>query len=619
MPVGSQTAATLVELLQQQADHYRDKTAFSFSYNGDDDGRVALSYTQLDAAARAIAAQLQCHGAVGQRVLVFCRPGLDHIVGFFGCLYAGAIAIPVHQRQAPRLSAVIPDAQAGFALAGTETQNMVRAAVEMLGGGRPLRWLTTDGFIGAAPGADDWIPPAIDPDTTAMIQYTSGSTRNPIGVLLTHRNLMHNLSAIHQAWPGDDREFAVWWLPQHHDMGLIGAILAMIDIGATTALMSPTAFIKEPMRWLEAMSRLGATFSTAPNFAYQACVERSTPEQRAALDLSHWTVAMNGAEPISAATQRAFAEAFAPAGFRPEAFLPVYGLAEATLLVSGGSASPTAVVRHIDQAALGEDRVLEAAPSAAGALELVGCGQLRGGQRVIVVDPETNLLCPPDGVGEIWLAGDSVGQGYWNKPEETEQTFGAMLAEPGPDGFAGPFLRTGDRGFLLDGEVYIVGRSRDLMVIGGRHYYPNHIESTVQGCHRALMSGRGAAFTVQLQQDSATQLVVIQEIDTAKLDGVDPAGLIEPIRAAVADRDGVTVDAVFLVDPMRIPTTSSGKIQRAACRDQLLGGELTGMVEWFAPVPVDDAAARRRAAAEKMAAMIQAANAQRGRPEPGQV
>lgn len=614
MPAGSHTAATLVELLQRQAERYRDKVAFSFSYHGDDADRVALSYAQLDAGARAIAAELQRQGATGQRVLVFCRPGLDHIVGFFGCLYAGAIAIPVHQRQAPRLSAVIPDAQASFALAATDTQNMVRSAVELLGGGRPLRWLTTDGFIGAAPGAADWIPPAIEPDSTAMIQYTSGSTRNPIGVVLTHRNLLHNLSAIHQVWPADDRELAVWWLPQHHDMGLIGAILAMVDIGATTALMSPTAFIKEPMRWLQAMSRLGATFSTAPNFAYQACVERSTPEERAALDLSHWTVAMNGAEPIQAATQRAFAAAFAPAGFRAEAFRPVYGLAEATLLVSGGSASPGAAVRHIDQGALGEDRVLESTPGDPDALELVGCGLPRGGQRVVIVDPETALECSPDGVGEIWVAGDSVGQGYWNKPEETEQTFGAVLARPGQDGFTGPFLRTGDRGFLLDGELYIVGRSRDLMVIGGRHYYPNHVESTVQGCHPALLSGRGAVFTVAVQPEQPAQLVVVQELDRPRLDGLDPNALVEPICTAVAQRDGLLVGVVFLVDPLAIPTTSSGKIQRAACRQQLLGGDLTGIVEWFAPVPVDDAAARRRAAAEKMAALIQANAAGRQAP-----
>ncbi|MGH3563219.1 MAG: AMP-binding protein, partial [Mycobacterium sp.] len=306
---------TLVDLLQQQAARYRDKVAFSFSYNGDDEDTSQLTYRELDTKARAIASSLQQQGAAGERVLVICRPGLEGVLGFFGCLYAGAVAVPVHQKLAPRLSSVVPDAQAGFALAASSTPANTRAAVALLSGAQPLHWLATDEIAG---DPATWVAPDIDASAPALIQYTSGSTTSPNGVVVTHRNLIHNLEAIHQTWRGDDREIAVYWLPQHHDMGLIGAILEMLYIGCTTVLMSPTAFIQRPMRWLEAISRHRGTFTTAPNFAYNLCVERSTHAERAALDLSSWSTAMNGAEPVQAETMRAFAGAFAPAGFRPE-------------------------------------------------------------------------------------------------------------------------------------------------------------------------------------------------------------------------------------------------------------------------------------------------------------
>ncbi|WP_046318710.1 AMP-binding protein, partial [Mycobacterium sp. UM_Kg1] len=347
------TARTLVELLRQQADRYRDKVAFVFDPDGTAE-HGALTYAELDRSARAIAASLQQQGAAGRRVLVVCRPGLDSVAAYFGCLYAGAVAVPVQDRLG-RLALIAPDARAGYALADSATRDKLRAKVDGMTK-RPPLWLAPDD-----PGADpdSWVPPDVDGNTTATLQYTSGSTRAPKGVVLTHGNLLANLVAIHEAWDGDDQKIAVCWLPQHHDMGLIGGILQSVFVGGKTVLMSPAGFITRPMRWLEAMSRYRATTATAPNFAYQLCVERSSAPERAALDLSQWSTAMNGAEPVQASTLRAFAEAFAPAGFRPEAFLPVYGLAEATLLVSGGSDAAAPVVRHIDRTALGEDRVVE--------------------------------------------------------------------------------------------------------------------------------------------------------------------------------------------------------------------------------------------------------------------
>jgi acyl-CoA synthetase (AMP-forming)/AMP-acid ligase II len=604
---------TLVDLLRRQADRYADKVAFSFSYHGDDENQTQLSYRELDRTARAIAVGLQQQGAAGERVLVVCSPGLDPIAGFFGCLYAGAVAVPVHQRLAPRLASVVPDVQAGFALATANTQTHIKTGVDnFVGviGARPLHWLDADA-IAADP--DAWLAPDIGADTTAMIQYTSGSTSAPNGVVLSHGNLMHNVAAIHQVWPGDDREVAVYWLPPHHDMGLIGAILEMVYLGCTTVLMSPSAFIKRPMRWLEAISRHGGTFTTAPNFAYNLCVESSTPEERAALDLSSWRVAMNGAEPVRADTVQAFAEAFAAAGFRPEVFCPVYGLAEATLLVSGGSDSSTPVVCHIDRTALETDRVVDAAPDAPTAVALVGCGRPRGGQRVAIVDPETHRECGPDQVGEIWIAGPSVAQGYWGKPERTAQTFAAVLADTGQ----GPFLRTGDLGFLRAGELFIIGRCKDLVVLGGANYYPNDIEATVADCHPVLVSGRGAVFAVSPESGGAEQLVVVQEVGPERADGTDLDDVVAAIRAVITQHHGIGADVVLLVEHLRIPTTSSGKIQRGACRQQYLDRDLDGIVEWYAPLRPAGGAAEALAkatndpkAAARLAEFIQTAAAQ---------
>jgi acyl-CoA synthetase (AMP-forming)/AMP-acid ligase II len=612
-------AHTLVDLLRRQADRYGDKVAFSFSYNGDGENVSELTYRELDLKARAIAARLQHQGAGGQRVLVFCRPGLGHIAGFFGCVYAGAIPVPVHERLAPRLASVIPDAQAGFALAAPETPAKLKTAVDdLVGVGEtpPVRWGLTDAPVD---DADNWVPPDIDTDTTALVQYTSGTTRAPKGIVVTHRNVLHNLETIHQAWHGDDREIAVYWLPQHHDMGLIGSILEMVYIGCTTVLMSPAAFIKRPMRWLEAISRHGATFTAAPNFAFDLCVEHSTPEQRATLDLSTLSTVMNGAEPVRPTTLRSFADAFGPAGFRPIAVMPIYGQAEATALISGGSDSPGPVTQHIDRAALGQDRVVDATSEAPTAVALVSCGRPQGGQRVVIVNPETRDECGPDEVGEIWVTGPIVAQGYWNKPTETEQTFAAHLADTGQ----GPFLRTGDLGFLRSGELFVTGRCKDLVMVGGNNYYPNDIEATVQGCHSALSAGRGAVFSVMPESGAAEELTVVQEVD-GHVGEAEFRGIVGAIQTAIAEHHLIQAHTVVLVAPMQIPTTSSGKIQRGQCRQQFCDGELETVAEWYASSPSDDAALsavflksftknRDPRAADGLAKLVKAASAQQHR------
>ncbi|MFY2859629.1 beta-ketoacyl synthase N-terminal-like domain-containing protein [Mycobacterium sp. THU-M104] len=573
-------APTLVGQLQYRAGRYRDALAFTSSRDGEENQNSVLTYRELDARARRIASNLQQQGAAGERVLILCPPGLDFIAGLFGCLYAGAVAVPVHppvrDHLVPRVESIIADAQPVFALSDAEMLERIRPTVDGLVKGSPLRWFVTD----TAGDARLWVPPDIDGGTVAMVQYTSGSTAAPKGVVLSHGNLVHNLEVIRHTWKsGFDRiGYGVFWLPPYHDMGLIGGILETLYVGGTCTLMPPNAFIKRPMRWLESLSRHRGMITAAPNFAYELCVELSTPEQRAALDLSNWSTAMCGAEPVRSETLQRFAEAFAPAGFRPEAFCPVYGLAEATLLVSGGSDSPVPVVRHIDRIALRERRVAEVAPENPSATTLVGLGHPQGGQEVVIVDPETRRPCDADEVGEIWVAGPSVAQGYWGMPEQTEEVFSAYLAETG----RGPFLRTGDLGFLRSGELFVTGRRKDLIIIRGSNHYPEDIEITVQACHPALLRGRGAVFSVAPAPDAAEELVVVQEVNHQQIGDAELNAILDAIRTAVTERHEIQVHAVVLVEPLRIPTTSSGKIQRSACRQQFLDGRLEPVAEWRA-------------------------------------
>ncbi|MEO6795232.1 MAG: beta-ketoacyl synthase N-terminal-like domain-containing protein, partial [Mycobacterium sp.] len=580
---------TLVDLLMRRAEQRGDRLAFTFSRDGDEHETSQVTYRELDVRARQIGADLQRQGAAGERVLVLCPPGLDFIASFFGCLYAGAIAIPVHppmrEHLVPRVASIIADVQPEFALTTAEIEPKIKPAIDALPGGQALRWSITD--VNAAGSEAAWVAPQIDGDTIAMLQYTSGSTSAPKGVVLTHGNLVHNLETIAEVWnPHPDmRVSGVFWLPPYHDMGLIGGLLGTMYAAGTSLLMPPTAFIKRPMRWLEAISRHRGTITAAPNFAFDMCVELSSPQERAALDLSYWNVALCGAEPVRTATLDGFAEAFAPAGFRPEAFYPVYGLAEGTLLVSGESESPVPVVRHIDRVELRDNRIVEVAPEHPSAATLVGCGRPPGGQRVVIADPETRRACGPDEVGEIWVSGRSVAHGYWGAPELSAETFAATLSDTGE----GPFLRTGDLGFLRAGELFVTGRHKDLIIIRGNNHYPNDIELTVQNTNPALLRGRGAVFSVAPEAGAAEQLVVVQEVDPSRLVGDKAADAMQVIRTAVTEHHAVRTHAVVLVQPLQLPTTSSGKIQRSTCKQRYLDGELPVVAAWPAATPAPQA------------------------------
>jgi len=577
------TDQTFLDLVRLRAETHRDKDAFDYCrYSPEGEQHSRLTFSELDARARSIASVLQRMGATGERALVLCPSSLDFIVAFFGCIYAGVVPVPVHpparSRVIGRVASIVRDTEARFAVTTVETQAKFQSSIDEMTDGPAMQWCAVDD-IGAS--ADGWVAPDLGPDAIALLQYTSGSTGSPKGVVVTHRNLLSNVEAIRTAWGGgNDRARGVFWLPLHHDMGLIGGVLTSIYVGATTYFMPPESFIERPMRWLEAIAKHGGTITAAPNFAYQLCVDLSTPEERAALDLSTMSTAMCGAEPIRAATLQRFIDAFAPAGFRPQGFAPVYGMAESTLLVSGKSEleRTAPITRYLDSVALRDHRIVPVAPGSSDAASFVACGQLQPHHEALIVDPTTGGQCAADQVGEIWLAGGSVAQGYWGKPAETAETFGAFLTDTG----RGPFLRTGDLGFQLDGELFVSGRLKDLIVIRGRNHYPEDIESTVQDSHDALLRGRGAAFSITLHSDSTEQLVVVQEVDRYRVGAIDTDEALAAIRTAVTEHHEIQPHAIVLTEPSTIPTTSSGKIRRSRCRQRFLAGDIPAIAQWQA-------------------------------------
>ncbi|WNG57427.1 amino acid adenylation domain-containing protein [Archangium gephyra] len=562
--------STLVDILRTRATQTPDRTAYTFLMDGESEA-VSLTYAELDRRARAIAANLQVAGAAGERALLLFPPGLEYVAAFWGCLYAGAMAVPAYPpdpmrlgRTLPRLQAIIADSRTRVALttrAILDFSEMVFAEAPEL---RALNWVATDEV--SASGEDAWRAPGLDRSTLAFLQYTSGSTSTPKGVMLTHGNLLENERMIQSAFEHDERSIVVGWLPLYHDMGLIGNMLQPLYLGVPCVLMSPMDFLQKPLRWLQAISTYRATTSGGPNFAYDLCVRKISPAERETLDLRSWTLAFSGAEPVRRDTLDRFVEAFGPCGFRREAFYPCYGLAEATLIVSGGRKAEPPLVRGFDTRALARDSAVPS--SGPDAQPLVGCGQALPGERIAIVDPTTLAPCTPGKVGEIWVAGPHVAQGYWNRPQETEAAFRASL--PGGDG---PYLRTGDLGFLDGGELFVTGRLKDLIIIRGANHYPQDIELTMERAHPAVRPGCGAAFAVDANGEE--QLVLVAEVDTRREPDTDALGAA--LRDAVARGHDLTAYAVVLLPPGSIPKTSSGKIQRRECRAGFLAGTLPAL------------------------------------------
>jgi natural product biosynthesis luciferase-like monooxygenase protein len=566
---------TFVDALRRRAHERPGALAFTFLADGEDD-EVSITVDELDRRARSIGALLQSIVREGDRALLLYPPGLDYIAAFMGCLYAGAVAVPAYpprpNRNLSRFEAMMKDAEATVGLGTSPIISRVRKAFINDYRFESMTLLSTDEL---ETGLEmEWRHPSIGGDTLAFLQYTSGSTGDPKGVMLTHNNLLHNSAMLKVGFRYNPESHCVSWLPPYHDMGLIGGVLQPLYGGFHCTLMSPLTFLQSPVKWLRAITRYKATISGAPNFAYDLCVRKISSEKRARLDLSSWQVAFTGAEPIRADTLDNFAEAFKPYGFRRESFYPCYGLAEATLFVSGGTKSSSPAIKTVLAKSIEKNRVAEANEDEGEIRRLVGCGGALLDQRIVIAHPDSMTECSSDEVGEVWVSSASVARGYWNKVAETEQIFRARLA----DTQEGPFLRTGDLGFIKGDQLFITGRLKDLIIIRGVNHYPQDIELTVERAHPALRPGCGAVVSIEVAGQES--LVVIQEVGSPRFEGGDQ--LIEIIRQAIAQEHEAQPQAIVLVTPGSISKTTSGKIQRHLCRARFLEGSLDVVSKWQA-------------------------------------
>jgi FkbH-like protein len=556
---------TLVELLKVRAATQAEMVGYSFLVDGEiEQGRV--SYSQLDIQARAVAAWLQKAGLAGQRAILIYPSGFDLLSAFFGCLYSGVIPIPYPlsnlRRESSTVRFVYRDAEPAVALT-THSQlpgiqrGLERHSIRML-------LLATDSI--PLELAEEWADPQLSADCPAYLQYTSGSASLPKGVVITHSNVLHNLSYIDAGFEHSNTSASVTWLPYFHDMGLVYGLLQPLYNGFPCWIMSPTAFAHRPLRWLQAISRFRATHSGAPNFAYDLCVRAANLEGRLDLDLSHWEVAFVGAEPIRSETLERFSKTFGAVGFCWKSFYPAYGLAEATLKVTGGSRGAGPVLLNLRQDCLENNQVVETEATGPGVKTLVGCGNASHGVEIAIVHPDTGTPCSELQVGEVWVTGPGNARGYWNQPEETQRTFRAQMPERNE-----PFLRTGDLGFLRDGALFVTGRNKDLIIIRGQNHYPQDIEHTVESCCPLLL-GQAVAFSITV--DGQEKVVILKEVRSRRQSSSDFRDVLQTIRQAVANEHDLEVYTVALVPQGKLLKTSSGKIRRRACQAAFLNGEI---------------------------------------------
>ena len=580
-------AATLVEILRNRVEEQPHQKIYSFLVDGETE-EISLTYSQLEQKAKAIATYLQSIASPQDRVLLLYPAGLDYITAFFGCLYAGLIAIPAYpprpNRSLSRVQNILQDAQTNLALTNSETLQSLSRQLEKTPELKDLRWITTDTITKDRNEA--WREPDISQDTLAFLQYTSGSTAEPKGVKIAYQNLLHNLEAIHRCFRHSPQSKGVIWLPPYHDMGLIGGILQPLYGDFPVTLMSPLIFLQNPLRWLKAISRTGATTSGGPNFAYDLCVRKFKPEQLTGLDLSSWKVAFNGAEPINNKTLNQFAETFAPYGFDRSAFYPCYGMAEATLIISGGSGDKAIVTENVDRKALEENRIVPRDKNESNPYTLVSCGRSLVDQKIAIANPETMMSCQPGEVGEIWVSGASIAKGYWQQPTATKATFHAYLKDTNE----GPFLRTGDLGFVDRGELFFTGRLKDTIVIKGRNHYPQDIEKTVEEANSWIRPSGVASFSIDVRGEE--KLIVLAEVErrywtsnrskakgkgNSNSDLIDVKDLTQLIKREISKNHDLQVYTTLLLKPGSLPKTSSGKIQRHACRTDFLANDLEGL------------------------------------------
>lgn len=582
------------EILQRRALSHRD-AGYTYLVDGEQEESF-LSYTELDAHARSVAKVLRERGLSHKQVILLFPPGLEFISALFGCFYEGVVAVPLAPPNPKRLSdelrrmAILArDARASAVL----TTQMFYAIFQSLPDIDPA--ITGLNFVlfedAIAQPALDWEPPRIDPDRLAFLQYTSGSTGIPKGVLVTHENLIANSLFLQRSCQLDEHTIGVSWLPTFHDFGLIGFVLQPVFIGGRCTIMSPLAFLQRPARWLQAISRYRATSSGAPNFAFELCVRRITDAECESLDLSSWQIAQCAAEPVRKSTLERFAQRFAPYGFRAATFSPCYGLAESTLLTTASPAGRGMMAIDFSAQALQEGRAQLAQPGESSVRTLVALGHADQVAKLAVVSLESGSRLPDCAVGEIWLQGPSVTAGYFGKPEQTAQTFHAELTnEPGSR-----YLRTGDLGFVYEGELFMTGRLKDLLIVAGRNHYPQDLEFTVESVSASLRAGCSIAFS--MERDDEEVAVVVAELAV----GTEPAltaTIGAAIRQAISEQHGLSLHTICLAAPGSVPKTSSGKLQRSRCRENFVSGKIQPLWQWSVsaqpkqpdlPVEVDSA------------------------------
>lgn len=575
-------SSTLVEILEARARDFGGRIAYTYVKSATDPGR-SITYQELYQASVGLAHFLLTKVKPGARALLLYPAGIDFVIAFYACVVAGIIAVPLYPPKGAhkfqRLKAIFSDASPEILLTASDFVAAVQLCIDRMMMLKRLQCIATDAFL------DDTLSePAVPPrqsNKIVLLQYTSGSTGSPKGVIVTHQNILHNSALIQRCVQLSGNSCSVCWLPHFHDMGLIDGIIQPLFSGFHGVLLAPEAFVKRPLVWLQLITRFGATHSGGPTSAYSLCLQRISETDMSGLDLSKWRSAYCGAEPIRLETLEAFSTQFGPCGFRAESFYPCYGMAEATLMISGGRLDSLPTVIRVDSRELAQNKAVMLDNASDLATLLVGCGRPRLGTTVRIVNPNTLLPCEDATVGEIWVSGPGVASGYWQQPELSRQVFNAV----DPRDPEARFLRTGDLGFIKDGDVFVTGRCKDLLIVNGLNHYPQDIEFTVQACSDAMEKNRGAVFS--LECNDSKHVVVVQEIRRSKLATIEPEKLLRLVREAISLHHGLSVSAIILVKPTGVPITSSGKVQRSQCRVHYMEQTLPIIARWPTLEPID--------------------------------
>lgn len=566
---------TYVDVIKNRTVEKPNHVVFRFLGDGVVENK-SFTYQQLETRSKALGAAMQEAGSKGDRVLLLFQPGLSYVASLYACFYSGFVAVPAYpprrNKGIDRVHAIIEDSGAKICLVSQQVYNDVQGNLQGYESLSQIQWIVYEDVEDS--NAMEFAETEIFADDVALLQYTSGSTGNPKGVMITQLNILYNSEYIRQSFGLNSSSVGVHWLPIFHDMGLIGGILQAAYVGGVNVNMPPMAFLKKPLNWLKAIEKYGGTTAGGPNFSYDYCVQKTTEEERAGLDLSTVSVFFCGAEPIRKSTYKQFSEKFAISRSKEDQLYSCYGMAETTLIVTGGLQHEKPKYLRIGAGALSGNKVEVIAEGETGGVSLVGCGHTWMETRIEIVDPVTMDKVGKNEVGEIWISGPTIAAGYWNKSEETKRTFGAMLSDTGE----GPFLRTGDLGFFHENELYITGRLKDLIIIRGVNHYPNDIEFTVQSAITELRQNGGAAFPVV--EAGVESLVIVQELERSAMRNTDYDELIENIRKVVAEEHEIDVYSIVLIRTGSIPVTSSGKIQRRQTKYGYLNNDLSVVAQW---------------------------------------